>query len=187
MPLGIGPRCVAVTVTASVAVGGILLAAAAQPSFRSWGCALTFITAGVAGPLLALLWCLDTGKVSDMELRQRQERPLLFVTPPVAAGAALGCLWTLDAPRLMRRFPTADTGVLAAAMLVTLYWKISIHSAGAAAMAILLSTTYGGLTLVLTPMVLVGWSRLYLKRHTFPQVLAGRVLGSMIFLVLLSH
>ena len=53
-------------------------------------------------------------------------------------------------------------------------------------MAILLSITYGGLTLVLTPVVLVGWSRLYLKRHTLAQVVAGGVLGSMIFLVLLS-
>ena len=52
---------------------------------------------------------------------------------------------------------------------------------------ILLSTTYGGLALVLTPVVLVGWSRLYLKRHTFPQVLAGSVPGAMIFLVLLSN
>ena len=94
MPLGIGPR--------RVAVGGILLAAAAQPSFRSWGCALTFIAIGVAAPLLALLWCLNTGKVSDMELRQRQERPLLFVTALATARAALACLWTLDAPRLMR-------------------------------------------------------------------------------------
>ena len=55
------------------------------------------------------------------------------------------------------------------------------------AMAILLSTTYGGLTLAPVAVLLVGWSRLYLKRNTFPPVLAGGVLGSMIFLVLLSH
>ena len=54
-------------------------------------------------------------------------------------------------------------------------------------MAFLLSTTYGSLTLVLTPVVLVGWSRLYLKRHTLPQVLAGGMLGWMIFLVLLPY
>ena len=55
------------------------------------------------------------------------------------------------------------------------------------AMAILLSTTCGGLTLAPVAVLLVGWSRLYLKRYTFPPVLAGGVLGSMIFLVLLSH
>ena len=44
------------------------------------------------------------------------------------------------------------------------------------------TSSYGGLALLLTPVVLVGWSRLYLKRHTLPQVLAGGMLGSTIFL-----
>ena len=55
------------------------------------------------------------------------------------------------------------------------------------AMAILLSTTYGGLTLAPVAVLLLGWWRLYRKRNTFPQVLAGGVSGSMIFLVLLSN
>ena len=170
-----------------VAVGGILLAAAAQPSDRSWGCALAFIGVGVAGPLLAFWWCLNTGRVSDVDLSQRRERPLLFVVALFAAGAAMGCLWALDAPRLLMRFAAAHATILAATMLVTLYWKISIHSAGTAAMAFLLPTTYGGLMLVLTPVLLVGWSRLYLKCHTLPQVLAGGMLGWMIFLALLAY
>ena len=170
-----------------VAVAGILLAAAAQPFHRSWGCALAFIGVGVAGPLLAFWWCLSTGRVSDVDLSQRRERPLLFVIALLAAGAALGCLWALDAPCLMMRFAAAHATILATAMLVTLYWKISIHSVGATAMAFLLSTTYGSLTLVLTPVVLVGWSRLYLKRRTLPQVLTGGMLGWMIFLVLLPY
>ena len=49
------------------------------------------------------------------------------------------------------------------------------------------TSSYGGLALLLTPVVLVGWSRLYLKRHTLPQVLAGGMLSWTIFLALLPR
>ena len=88
-----------------------------------------------------------------------------------------------DAPRLPPR-PRRHTSWWG---LLSWFFVITALHGVFDAMAILLSTTCGGLTLAPVAVLLVGWSRLYLKRHTFPPVLAGGVLGSMIFLVLLSH
>ena len=71
-------------------------------------------------------------------------------------------------------------------LVITVYWKISMHSAGAAGLATLVFAVLGAQVFAFTPVVLVAWSRLYLKRHTFMQVLAGGILGTVVFILLLS-
>jgi membrane-associated phospholipid phosphatase len=69
---------------------------------------------------------------------------------------------------------------------ITVYWKISVHAAGAAAVATLVLTVLDtSKALSVMPVLLVAWSRLYLGRHTLAQVLAGGMLGTAVFTLLL--
>ncbi|MGC4745073.1 phosphatase PAP2 family protein [Micromonospora sp. DT201] len=58
---------------------------------------------------------------------------------------------------------------------------MSIHSAVAAGALVILMLTFGPRLVVAAPLLaLVGWSRVRLRDHTVPQVLAGGVLGALI-------
>lgn len=63
-------------------------------------------------------------------------------------------------------------------VLINKYWKISVHSLGAAGAVAALTYTAGlaGFLLIIVT-ALVGWSRIKLKCHNFYQVLAGILMG----------
>jgi len=64
--------------------------------------------------------------------------------------------------------------------LINLFYKVSAHATGAAASATLiwLATPFVGLAIIAAAAaLLVGWSRLELKRHTAGQVLLGWLVG----------
>jgi membrane-associated phospholipid phosphatase len=64
--------------------------------------------------------------------------------------------------------------------LINLFYKVSAHATGAAASATLISlaTPFIGLSIIAAvAALLVGWSRVQLKRHTGGQVLLGWLVG----------
>ncbi len=63
-------------------------------------------------------------------------------------------------------------------VLINKYWKISVHSLGAAGAVAALTYSAGifGIVLIIVA-ALVGWSRIKLKCHNFYQVLAGISMG----------
>ena len=63
-------------------------------------------------------------------------------------------------------------------MLVTLWWKVSVHTTGIAGPLVALTFGFGTVVYPFyTLIVLVGLSRVVLKRHTVMQVLAGGLMG----------
>jgi membrane-associated phospholipid phosphatase len=66
-------------------------------------------------------------------------------------------------------------------MLLTLWWKVSLHTAAASGTAAILVLSFGPLfILALPPIVLVAWSRIRLGDHTPAQTLAGAALGGLV-------
>ena len=169
----------------SVATGGMLCAAAVQPASRGWLCAGLYVLLAVLGPLLVLFWLMGRGQVSDLDVTLREERQKPFLAALSGAALAWGALYMLAAPPLLVHFAAAHTLVIGMVLGITLYWKISVHSAGAAAVATLVLTILESKSLAVMPVLLVAWSRLYLGRHTLPQVLAGGILGATVFALLL--
>ena len=169
-----------------VAVGGIMLATVAQPSAKGWWCAAVYVTLAVLAPILVLLWLFQRGQVSDLDVTQRREWPKPFIAALCGATVAWGGLQAVGAPVLLIQFAAAHMAVLATILLITVSWKISVHSASAAGVATLIFSMLGAHVFAFTPVVLVAWSRLYLKRHTFMQVLAGGILGMIVFMLLFS-
>lgn len=59
-------------------------------------------------------------------------------------------------------------------ILINNHWKISAHAMGAAGPLAAVTYAFGPIVLTLLILViLIGWSRIKLKVHTFPQVLIG--------------
>jgi membrane-associated phospholipid phosphatase len=140
--------------------------------------AATFVT---LGPLALLLLAVSAGRVRNIDLDLRHERPWPMVMALFITVVGLTVLWALGAPHLLLilLFSTLVGGTIA--LLITLRWKISIHAAGAAGAATVMALLYGLQALpLLIGVVLIGWSRVVLGKHTWPQVVAGAALSAVI-------
>jgi hypothetical protein len=148
--------------------------------------------AGLGWGLLAATFCglLPYGVVivgvrrrrwTDRHLRARQQRPIPFLTGIASALAGLAVLLALDAPRPLAALVVAMLTGLATLLLVTLWWKLSVHTAAASGTVAILALTFGpALTLTVPTVALVAWSRVRLGDHTPAQTLAGAALGGLV-------
>ncbi|MGX1614993.1 phosphatase PAP2 family protein [Micromonospora chalcea] len=165
----------------TVLVTALPLIAAARVSrsagqFLLWGgIALTFCA---VIPIGVLVHGVRRGRLTDRHVgdRTQRARPLSIGLASVAAGLLL--LAAVRAPAELFAVIVVVFVVGAACALVNHWWKLSIHAAVAAATVAVLVPLAGppanvGWALVAA----VGWSRVRLGDHTWPQVLAGVALG----------
>lgn len=171
---------------AGVAVGGSILVTVLQPSPQAWRCAGVYLVLAVLGPLSMVLWWHLTGVVSDLDVSVRTERLKPFLAALLGAVSACIALHSMHAPLLIRQFSSAHAAVIGVAFVVTLQWKISLHCAGVAGIATLLTGVLGIQGVIAFMSVgMVAWSRIRLGRHTIPQALAGSAMGALIFILAL--
>ncbi|MFF5176922.1 phosphoesterase PA-phosphatase [Micromonospora sp. NPDC000316] len=145
----------------------------------AWGLLAALFVTGI--PFAYIVGGVRRGRFTDHHIGRREQRrvPLLVGLGSVAAGLAL--LTVLGAPRPLLALAVAGLVGLVVAVSVSHWWKMSIHSAVAAGTLVILSMTFGPGLLVAAPLLaVVGWSRVRLRDHTVPQVLAGGVLGALI-------
>lgn len=115
--------------------------------------------------------------ITDIDLTQRRERPLYFfcLFLLVVSGSLLGYA---AGTRLFFLIQLVELFLIGGMILITLFWKISGHLMINAAGIFFLNYFFGGgywwLFILLLP---VGWSRWYLHKHDFWQLLAGALLG----------
>lgn len=163
----------------------ISIAAAAIPSPTAslWAVIYTFTT--ILIPSFYVLLLIRQGKARDFHLTNHEERirPTLFT---------MGCnlltlllLYIFDAPTMVRVIGTILALQTVLFSLITLRWKISAHSATSTGTALLAWWLLGDayFPALLAPPLII-WSRLYLRRHTQAQVIAGALLGAMIIWIL---
>jgi hypothetical protein len=85
----------------------------------------------------------------------------------------------LDAPREVYALVVAMVAGVAVALAISLFWKISIHTACVAGSVAVLTIVLGGAFVALGAVVLaVGWARVTLRDHTAAQVTAGALVGA---------
>lgn len=138
------------------------------------------IFAGILPSLLvlSLLKKRSSGKKIDMDIPERTDRhyPLILVIITYIIGTIV--LYALNAPAITTVLMFCYFSNTLILFLINLYWKISIHAMGVAGPSVALIYVFGPLGLVFSPIIpLVMWSRLYLKKHTFFQVIIGALLG----------
>lgn len=129
----------------------------------------------IAVPVLAyILIGQKFGFLDDPHIPQRRKRVGLYL---VSTFGTLICLWVLirlEAPIELLATILALLIATFIAAIINVFWKISIHTGGivgAATVMTFLFWPYGLLTYLMA--IVVGWSRITLKKHTLAQVLAG--------------
>lgn len=144
--------------------------------FLPW--VVTFLFFAVIVPGTYLLWLLETKKITDVHLADRKDRKWPFLLAGVSSLIGAVILIFLGAAR-----PVIVIGVTYAinamvVAIVTLFWKISIHTALFSAVATIAVIVFGSafwwLYLILLPL---GWSRIHRHRHTILQAVAGALLA----------
>lgn len=148
---------------------------------------LLYISLGTS--LIPLLWmgiCVLLRVVTDIEMPSKAERfwPLLLsCITSFVTGAIAQYRWELSESLIGIVFGTFS--VLLAALIITPFWKISIHSMGLGAL-LCFTITVGrhlnidvgmGLYCIVFLSGLVGWARLYLIAHDVYQIIIGYMVG----------
>jgi membrane-associated phospholipid phosphatase len=141
---------------------------------------LTFLTTlftAIVPLSILIIWARRTNAYElDISARTDRNHPLLLAAVSYFFGTAV--LLIIHAPILTA---TVMFGYFAGTLflfLVNLRWKISIHTMGIAGPTTVLIFVFGYwgalLALLLPPVI---WSRVYLKKHTVAQALAGAAVG----------
>ncbi|WP_247828356.1 phosphatase PAP2 family protein [Arthrobacter antioxidans] len=167
----------------TVLVGVLLLA---QPWLTSGVTLLQAATAAVFTvglPFALILVLKHRGTVTDHHVSVREQRAPILVAAALSLGAGALLLALLDAPAaLFGEIGGVFIG-LVLCLVVNLAWKLSVHAAVAAyvALALLAPVPLIGPALALLLASSVGWSRIRLGAHTPGQVLAGHAVGCLAF------
>jgi membrane-associated phospholipid phosphatase len=146
-------------------------------STLGWG-----IVAGIftgAAPLAFLTVGVRRGRWDDHHVHRRELRwlPLVFAIASVTVGFVL--LTAGHAPGNLTILILAMLPGLGSVLIISHWWKISIHAAVASGATVVLATVFGlaGVTLGAVVLLAAGWARVALGAHTPTQVLAGSLLG----------
>src|SRR3990167_4213015 len=135
-------------------------------------------------PLLYGAFVYKTKRISDSEIMTRQERVLPFFIITFIYGVYLLETIFLHAPII---FNTLAIHCFILALLlstITIFWKVSVHTAGITQFVALLAILIGSQALILSPLiVLTGWLRIHMKSHDIWQVLGGIMVALMSILV----
>jgi len=139
------------------------------------------------GPLLYIMIGVRLGKLSDVDVSRRSQRagPFLFGIVSVMIGWLV--LTLTNGPRNLQTVMIISVFSGIIMMMITFWWKISMHASSLGGAATMLTVLYGAVMLPLfVLLVLVSWSRVVLRRHTVTQVIAGSLAGIALSLVILK-
>ncbi len=153
------------------------------PGF-GWGALYSLFVA--LTPMLVIAYLLRSGRIADLHMSATHERHIPYLVAVLSGAAAFGLLALLDGPPILRCLAVLNVITLGALGLINTRWLISIHATAAAATWLLATLVFGWVVgLALLPVaVLICAVRLYLKRHTPGQVLAGVALGLSVVLIM---
>jgi membrane-associated phospholipid phosphatase len=134
-------------------------------------------------PIFPIIYYARKGVV-DLQVSERRMRPKLFAMAILGYSSGTILFALLSATSLMV-LSLAYVGVTTSMALVSFFWKISVHTSGIAGPVTALTYVFGWTAALMYLWLLpIGWARLELKAHTFPQVLGGAVTAALITLVI---
>lgn len=182
-------RCIS-TILSPVIISVPFVIAVALYHTRNIAAALTYASVTLFflsfGPMVYIIAGVRKGKFTDLDVSVRSQRlhPFLFALSSTLLG--LGVLSLIDAPKNLQTLflITIISGFIM--MIITLWWKISLHASSLASALTMLTALYGNVMLpAFMLVVLVCWSRVILRRHTLAQVVAGSVVSVVLATIVL--
>ena len=162
-------------VPVATAIGVVQKHAAPEDLLRWLGIVVLFVT---VLPALSIAVMVRFSKVSDLHLKNREERflPLCCTLVSMIVGTFL--LYQLGAAREIVWAGVAYVINSVIFFAITLTWKISFHSSvatGCVTVLVMLVNPQFGWLFLLIP--LIAWARVYRKRHTLLQTVVGAVIA----------
>ena len=134
----------------------------------------TFIT-NIALPICVFVVFYLSGRLSDIEATDRRQRPPILVIIQLSYTIGIIFIYYFGSPQYIS-FAIWVYLVLFMAMLISFFWKISLHMVGNTIVALLLIELFmAPIWLVGLMLGMVAWSRLVLKKHTPLQLFGGLV------------
>jgi membrane-associated phospholipid phosphatase len=126
------------------------------------------------GPVLPLSTMVALGR-QTFDVKDRRDRPLLYLAAILVYAAGAGVAWFYQ-DRCMATIAIAYVAVTSTVALISLFWKVSAHTAGVAGPITALTWVYGPIVApFLLLAVVVGWARRQQGLHTIPQIAGGIV------------
>jgi len=122
-------------------------------------------------------------KVVDLYVSKKESRTPFFLIA-IALYSMAAVIFFATNTKILFLLALSYTFVTVILLLVNRFWKVSVHSAGVAGPVFALIFVFGVIVLPLSLLiVLVSWSRIRLKKHTFMQTLAGSLIPVAVGLV----
>jgi len=132
-------------------------------------------------PLIFFAVSYKLGWVSDIDLSNREERPIFLLVFVISLLAASIVLFFLHVPTKLFVYVFSGLIMTAVTSFITLYWKISFHTAATTSVVTAINIL-GGLRFaplfLLIP--IIAWARLVLRKHSLLQVIGGFVVALII-------
>lgn len=137
----------------------------------------TILILDVIIPLGYLFMAPKLGWAKAWDLPNRQERYPFFALLFFSNVTTFGLIYLLGATFLFQ-LCVMLTAILAVIILITFYWKISLHTSLATVGTIVLNFLFDWkLPYLYLTIPVVFWARLVLKRHNVAQLLAGCIVS----------
>ncbi|MEK7142818.1 MAG: hypothetical protein AAB785_01280 [Patescibacteria group bacterium] len=125
-----------------------------------------------------VLWLLEKKVLNDIHLSNHKQRKIPFIVTGISATIGAIALSLVGAAKQVVVMGTVYAVNTVMVALLTLFWKVSVHTALLSAivtvMTILFGIQYGWFYLLLIPLA---WSRIYRHRHTLNQVVGGALIA----------
>ncbi|KGI81253.1 hypothetical protein IL38_12220 [Actinopolyspora erythraea] len=145
----------------------------------SWGL-LVALTSSLL-PMGVIVWGARTGRWDGHHVRDRAGRLVPFLVLLGSSALGHGLLVALGSPWMLIALDITMVLTLLVTGTVTVWWKISMHTAVAAGSVVILAVTYGAGWWAAAPLVAaIGWSRVAVNDHTRAQVTVGTIAGALV-------
>ena len=129
-------------------------------------------------PLITIYNFIQSGKVSSFDAPIKEQRIELLAIAAIYYAAGFILLWYMEAPPIVTGLMFCYAVNTAIVWRITMVWKISIHMIGLGGPIVALWLAGYKYPLMMgTALVAVGASRLFLKAHTFSQIVIGSILA----------
>lgn len=142
-----------------------------------WGL-LVALTSSVL-PMAVIVWGARAGYWDGHHVKDRAGRLVPFLALIVLSAIGLGVLVAFGAPWSMIALDVAMLAGLVGTGMITVWWKVSMHTAVSGGAVMILCVVYTPLLLALWLFVVaVAWSRVRLRDHTVAQTAVGALVGA---------
>lgn len=144
---------------------------------------LTFFAFSIIVPGFYILWLLEAHRIEDIHMANLNERKIPFLVGAVSAVVGAIILYFLDAARPVFVISVIYAVNSVVISIITQFWKVSVHTGMFASIATISVVIFGiqfwWLYLLLIPLA---WSRVFRRRHTIWQTVAGAMVVSLLTL-----